>query len=298
LLPLAFLLVVAGCDSTGASSEEDSEESTGEGAVSMTLARSANSSVPSDAETAFIRIFHLTEDYDSEKQVEIPDPGQQTEVEMEVPPYQGQGYRVTVLAVDNADERRILASGSSDNFYVEKDDTTQVDLDMRATDFTLEAPESIPPSDSFPSSDPDTIKAIYDVAAPGGIAFYPEAEQEKYSSFSYSYGSRLERINVNEFNRSSTGGAISASFEISGSFAYNGDDPQYLEDGDTTYVKATVEPEIIEWENGNFDTGYFPKGEGTPSFAIPVEEENDNGTVVITFSKNGDSWEKTRVPVD
>lgn len=75
-------LLVGGCDSIGASSEEPSEES---GVLSFSLVRTANSDVPSDADSAFVRIWQPGGSFNLSDIVNIPDPGQQTEVSFDVP---------------------------------------------------------------------------------------------------------------------------------------------------------------------------------------------------------------------
>lgn len=286
LLALLSTLLIVGCDSTGSSSEDTSPPEGDEGAVSFSLVRTANSDVPSDADSAFVRVWRPEGDFNLVEFVNIPDPGQQTEVSLDVPA--DAGYRAGILAVTALDEfnlskKQILAHGSSGTFTVQSDDTSQVNLEVRVADLTLEAPESVPPNRT------DSIRAIYGVNPPG-VRMSFNAEQSSNSTFDFYSGSILNSVGVEE-----TDTTISQQFEIN---APN------VDSKDTTYVKVSVNPNAREgavWTTAGreFWFSFFPSEDG-PSFEIPVVpgSGDDDGTVIITFSKDGDAWEKTRRVVE
>jgi hypothetical protein len=275
--------IVVGCDSTGSSEDPPPDE---EGAVSFSLVRTANSDVPSDADSAFVRVWQPNGDFNLVEFVNIPDPGQQTKVSLDVPAEQG--YRAGVLAVTIADGnfplgKELLAHGSSGTFTVQSNDTSQVSLDVRAADLTLEAPESIPPNRT------DTIRAVYGINPPE-IESTLEGRQSSNPSFDFFDGSIL-----NELSRSSPEDTASYKFEISG---------PNVSSEDTTYVKIGVSHNIFQgpkWTtfNRSLADSFFPSKNG-PSFEIPVVpgSGDDDGTVTIIFSRDGDGWEKTRRVVE
>jgi hypothetical protein len=278
-------LLVMGCDSTG-SSPEDPPPDEG-GAVSFSLVRTANSDVPSDADSAFVRVWRPDGDFNLVEFVNIPDPGQQTEVSLDVPA--NQGYRAGILAVKPgpqipSDRREIQAHGSSGRFTVQASDTSQVDLDVRPLEVTIERPESLTPNRT------DTIKVVYQLNPPsfGAPRFF--AEQSSNPMFSYDEGEDL-----NEIGRPiETDTSFTSSFEITG---------PNVSTEDTTYVKALTIPDNDAedvWTTPSLELSpnFFPS-EGGSSFEIPVVPEGDgDGTVIITFSRDGDGWEKTRRVVE
>lgn len=278
-------LLVMGCDSTGTSSETPPPDEGG--VVSLSLVRTANSDVPSDADSAFVRVWQPSGSFNLVEFVNIPDPGQQTEVSLDVPA--NQGYRAGILAVTavsefDASSKQILAHGSSGTFTVQSDDTSQVDLEARVADLTLEAPESIPPSRT------DTIRAVYGINPTGLDPFIYPPWQNSNPTFGYGSGSELNGVGVQR-----TDTTESRQFEIN---APN------VSSEDTTYVKVRVTATARQgatWTTANRRLGgtTFPSENG-PSFAIPVVpgSGDDDGTVIITFSRDGDSWEKTRRVVE
>jgi hypothetical protein len=276
--------IVVGCDSTGSSPEDPPPDE--EGAVSFSLVRTANSDVPSDADSAFVRVWQPSGSFNLVEFVNIPDPGQQTEVSLDVPA--NQGYRAGILAVTAVSEfdpssKQILAHGSSGTFTVQSDDTSQVDLEARVADLTLEAPESIPPNRT------DTIRAIYGVNPPE-VGTPLGAEQSSNPTFDYLNGSSLNSVGTGE-----TDTTASEQFEVNG---------PNVSSEDTTYVKVRAFSIVDQggtWTTANRELGdtTFPSENG-PSFAIPVVpgSGDDDGTVIIVFSRDGDGWEKTRRVVE
>ena len=278
-------LLVVGCDSAGSSSDDPPQQGE-EGSVSLALARAENSGIPSDADSAFVRIWQPDGSFNLSDLIDIPDPGQQTEVSFDVP--SGEGYRTGILAVTPADEsdqtrKKLLAHGSSDQFTVMSDDTSQVALDLRPADLTLEAPESLAPNQT------DTIEATYQLNPPDANASL-NARQGSNPTFDFLDGSRLNRVG----SRGETDTTQSQRFEIAG---------PNVENEDTTFVKVRVFLDISdEWTTADRSldaVSVFPSRRG-PSFEIPVVpgSGDDDGTVVITFSRDEDGWERTRRVVE
>lgn len=288
---LAFALtglLVMGCDSTGTSSEDPSLNEGG--AVSFSLVRTANSDVPSDADSAFVRVWQPNGDFNLTEIVNIPDPGQQTEATLDVPA--DQGYRAGILAVDRSSGRfssgrEILAHGSSGTLTVQTDDTNQVTLDVRPARLTLKRPESIAPNRT------DTVTMTYSIN-PSDLGEVFTSEQSSSSNFDYGSGSDLNRVS-GSFSETDT--TISESFEIVG---------PNVDTESTTYVKVKYVPspslnDPTQWVPGDRALGnsYFPS-ENDSSFEIPVVpgSGDGSGTIIITFLRDGDGWEETHRTIE
>ena len=267
-----------GCDWTSSSEESPNPPTEGDGAVSFSLKRTANSDVPSDADSAFVRVWTSDGDFNLTELVNIPDPGQQTEVSLDVSA--GTGYRAGVLAVTPGlypTDKIIRAHGSSGQFTVESNDTSQVNLDVRPAELTLERPESLAPNQT------DTITATYQINPPD-VSPSLIARQGSDPAFNVGDGTSL----------SSVGAGTEADTSISEQYEITAPN---VENEDTTYVKVRVNPgSTSSWTTIDRSTApsWFPSRDG-PSFEIPVVPEGgDDGTVIITFSKGEDGWEKTR----
>jgi hypothetical protein len=281
LFAVSATLLLVGCDSAGTSPESPPDEPTDPGddggAVSFALARSADSNVPSDADSAAIRVWRPDGSYNLVRYANIPDPGQRTEVALDVPAQSG--YRAGVLAL-TSNPKRIRAHGSSSTFDVQSGDTTQVDLNVRTADLTLRRPSALRPNRT------DTITAVYGINPPD-LGLSVAAEVSSNSTFNYFGGTLLSPVDFGETDSTET-----ESFEITG--------PD-VQTEDTTYVKVKVRPSpsTEDWGTTGREivNSYFPSKSG-PSFAIPVSPEEENGTIVITFSKDGNTWTKTRWPDD
>jgi len=201
---MSAALLVIGCDSTGTSSDDPPEQGE-EGFVSFALARAENSSVPSDADSAFVRIWQPGGGFNLSDIVNIPDPGQQTEVSFDVP--SGQGYRTGIIATTPASEfvpqsKRVLAHGSSEEFAVVSNETSQVALNPRPANLTLETPESLAPNQT------DTIEATYTINPPDSDSRVGSAQQGSTPSFDS--GSDLTPVGSGP----ETDTTVSRSFEI------------------------------------------------------------------------------------
>jgi hypothetical protein len=276
--------IVVGCDSTGSSPEDPPPDE--EGAVSFSLVRTANSDVPSDADSAFVRVWRPSGNFNLVEFVNIPDPGQQTEVSLEVPA--DQGYRTGILAVKPEDafsplRKQILAHGSSDQFTVVSGDTSQVALDLRTADLTLKAPESLAPNKT------DTIGTTYGINPPD---IFPDLSAQKGTEPTFDFG---QGTDLNRANGTGTDTTFTERFEITA--------PNTSSE-DTTYVKVVftnISADEEKWITTGRDIGqsFFPSRDG-PSFEIPVVpgSGDDDGTVIIVFSMGEDGWEKTRRVVE
>lgn len=272
---LAFTLaglLVMGCDSTGTSSEDPSPDE--EGAVSFSLVRTANSDVPSDADSAFVRVWRPEGSFNLVEFVNIPDPGQRTEVSLSVPA--DNGYRAGVLAAREgfSIRKQILAYGASSAFDVQAGDSVQASLDVQPAEVTLERPESLAPNQT------DTITVTY---APNVPDIDHKVGLHQGSAPNFEAGNPDLGFEGGE-----TDSTVFQRFEVT---APN------VQSKDTTYVKVSVRPR----DDGNWSTlnaeptwsTYFPSQRG-PSFEIPVvPESSGDGTVIITFLMGENGWEKT-----
>ncbi|MCS3940310.1 hypothetical protein GGP84_002962, partial [Salinibacter ruber] len=57
LLTTAATALIVGCDSAGTTGEQPEGEPTENGSVNVALARSVNSDIPSNADSAFVRLW-------------------------------------------------------------------------------------------------------------------------------------------------------------------------------------------------------------------------------------------------
>lgn len=285
LQQILFALLVAsliiGCDSTGSTPDDPDPTPGDNGAVSFSLIRSANSNLPSDADSASIRVWKPDGGFNLVEIVDIPDPGQETEASLEVPA--DEGYRAGVLVLTEATgsrfvNKRVLGHGSSAQFGVNSKDTSAVSLEVRPAEVTIELPDSIPPGVT------DTISATYGINVPD-VSERIDASKGNTEAFGFTDGQYL-----NEISSSETDSSVTSAFEITGPGSGR----------DTTYVRVRVElAGSVQWlpvgRDIRFD--FFPPNED-PAFSLPVASENKDGTVIITFSKTGNGWKKTRRVVE
>ena len=286
-------LLVAGCDSAGSSSDDPpGDPGDSGGAASLTLARKANSDLPSEVDSAFVRLWQPDGSTNLVQRVEVPSSGDQTEVSFDAP--SGDGYRAGVIATvgvtNNNELESPRAMGTSDPFSIASGDTSEVSLSLSVTGITVELPESISPGVT------DTMKATVEMNA-FGVEGSLRAEKGRTAEFRYFDGESLNEVGFGSEGDST----VTQEFEVSTSSSSR----------DTLYVKVQSSYKgITEWTE---DTGnslwyaYFPvpspdnlpsHDEG-PSFKIPVESGGDSsGTVIITFSRDGNGWSKTRRVVE
>jgi hypothetical protein len=224
--------------------------------------------------------------------VGVPEAGQQTDVEFSAP--SGSGYRAGVIATvgvsNNGEIESPRAMGTSGSFEVTSGDTIQASLSLRVTGMTVELPESIAPGVT------DTMEATLEMNA-FGVDESLGARKGQNSGFNYFQDGEA----LNEVGSGSEGDStVTQKFEVSTSSSSQ----------DTLFVKvqASYRGQNQPWTEGTGNSlwyAYFPEpndlinhDEG-PSFKIPVESDGDgDGTVIITFSRDGDGWEKTRRVVE
>jgi hypothetical protein len=111
--------------------------------VRLALARAAESQVPTQAESAFVRVSHPTSGFLQIKQAPIPAPGTTAEVAFSVPV--GAGYSVAVVAYrrDASSVREALAGGKTDNVTVSADQPSRVSIDVVPWAITINAPTEL-----------------------------------------------------------------------------------------------------------------------------------------------------------
>lgn len=285
---LLTALLITGCDSSG-SSQSPSEPPSGnnEGGVSFSIARTANSNLPSEADSAFARVWKPGGSYNQVQRINIPDPGQQTDVEFGIP--SGTGYRAGVIATvgvtGNDELESPRAMGTSNTFEVSSNDTTSVPLDLSVTGMTVELPQSLTVGVT------DTMRATLEMNA-FGVNESIRARKGPNSGFNYFQDGE----SLSDAGSGSEGDStVTQEFEVSASSSR-----------DTLYVKvqSSYSSSNSSWTEGTGNSlwyAYFPKPEDLnredegPSFKIPVGSSGDgSGTVIITFLREEDGWEKTR----
>lgn len=128
------------------------------GDVQFTLERGPQSSVPSEASSAFVRVWNPDTDFNLVQKVEVPDPGSSTRVNFTVP--SGGGYLAGVIAKESGVG---LAAGKSSTFSVGPDATTEVQVEVTPWDIALtQAPDAVVSGDTV------TLKAEISGAPVGG----------------------------------------------------------------------------------------------------------------------------------
>jgi hypothetical protein len=143
LLITTSLLIFSGCES-----EENGKNmaSTGIGKVKFRLKRSSisNSDIPSEADSAAVRIWHDGSGINRIKIVKIPDPNTNTEVVMMIPANNNYSVAIIAYASNAATDPLLnpsggfagsiphvcLAGGRTDNINITVGDTTNVSVDV------------------------------------------------------------------------------------------------------------------------------------------------------------------------
>ncbi len=291
LFALLVASLIIGCDSTGSSPNNSDSPPGDDGAVSLSLVRTSNSTLPSEADSAFVRLWQPEGSVNLVQRVEVPETGQQTDVEFSAPP--GSGYRAGVIATVGVSRNEELESpramGTSGSFEVTSGETTQTSLDLRVTGMTVELPESIVPGVT------DTMSATLEMNA-FGVDESLGARKGQSSGFNYfSDGETLNEVGFGSEGDST----VTQKFEVSTSSSSQ----------DTLYVKVQANYNSVNasWTEGTGNSlwyAQFPKPDDLadpdegPSFKIPVGSGDKNGTVIITFSEGEDGWKKTRRVVE
>lgn len=147
ILVLAAAVAVAGCGSGGSPTDPGSDGGSDapSGDVSLTVARAAASSVPSQADSAYVRIWHPSAGTDNLEKIPIPDPDSTTTLSFTVPARDG--YSVGVIAYvggvnvgeAGTGDMIAVAGGRTDGVSVAAGDTTQVALDVVPWEFSWSA---------------------------------------------------------------------------------------------------------------------------------------------------------------
>ncbi|CBH22774.1 hypothetical protein, secreted (plasmid) [Salinibacter ruber M8] len=263
VLPILGAAFVAGCDGGGPLDEESSRSARGatardSGSVNFAIRRRVSSSVPSSADSAFVRLWQPGGDFNQKKIADVPDPGSQTEIAFTVPA--GRGYRVGVMVTEDKGaqfsrrEKALIAYGESSTGTVVGGDTTEASVGVRPTEVTLRAPAALRPSET------DTIAAVYNINPPDALILL-SAQPGSSPSFEY-----FNQMLLTEIETPNTDTTVVQRFEITA---------PSVTSRDTTYVKVArifEPPDPRDWITGNRELArsYFPTEKGPPSFEIPV----------------------------
>lgn len=134
VIGLALAATACGSDGTG------TEPLTGNhGNLTMTLVRTAQSSVPAGADSALVRVWNDGTGVNLVKQVAIPDPGTSTSVSFSLPV--GSGYSVGVLAYKSP--REALAGGVTHDVTVHADATAEVSVSVVPWTASVSLPDTL-----------------------------------------------------------------------------------------------------------------------------------------------------------
>jgi len=276
LLLAAFCMpLLVACDSGGAGANSDSPSGE-EGEVTVKLKRSKMKlakSVSSKVDSAFIRVWK-SDIYNQNKYVSVPEPGNATTVSLQVPA--STGYRAGVLAVESdsaqGDEELPYAVGTtSSTFEVTAGNTTNVSPTLVSTQPTVQLPSSVGQLEK------DTIRVEIGQAT----GYSPGIGAWSSTSAEFAEQTNLDYVDLEE----STPSTRVLGFEISGS------------DASTLYLQVGVFYSNDGWSNGTdgrLGSALYPNPDeyDKGSYEIPTGSSADNGTVVITFGKNGERVRK------
>lgn len=269
ILTLVVAPLVSACDSGGSNpnTAPDDEISGDAGEVTVKLKRSKIAkSVDSAVDSAFVRVWK-TDVYNTAKYVNVPDPGNATEVALEVPATTG--MRAGVLAVESdsalGENELPYAIGITNTFEVTANETTNVSPTLRSTQPSFQIPSSVGELEK------DTI-VVQAEALP-----IPEAEISTNAGFEFGNGNRVDEIFLDDSTSTQSTG-----FEISGS-----------SDISTIYAKVGLDyylREFTEGTGGQLGYAVYPNPDQSSgeSYEIPVSS-TQTGTVTITFDEDGET---------
>ncbi|WP_251923544.1 hypothetical protein [Salinibacter ruber] len=266
LLTTAATALIVGCDSAGTTGEQPGDEPTENGSVNVALARSVNSDVPSNADSAFVRLWNPETGFNSKKYVNIPDPGGQTQIPFSAPA-EG-GYRTGIIPSTPADvTKKVLGYGESSPFTIVGGDTARMSVDVRPEKLMVQAPSSLDPGET------DTVTAVLNMNPPD-IPMRLEANHD-------STDNPLE--DAAAIGAPDTDSTTVQRFLVGDSLATG--DSLYFE------INRYIEPNNPDaWVVGRRLLDYYKPF--PDDFTIPIE--GNEGTVIIVFTRGKDGWKKTR----
>lgn len=275
LSALAMPLLVS-CDSGGGANNESLSGEDGE--VTVKLKRSKIEKAvgsPKDVnpavDSAFVRAWK-SDVYNQAKYVAVPEPGNATEVSLQVPA--AAGYRAGVLAVESDsaefDSELPYAVGTTEStFEVTAGGTSNVSPTMRSLRPSIQVPASVGELEK------DTIRVEL-----GNVeGFDPDdisAMAGTKSGFNYFDGTPLDQTGL----LSTDPNTIARGIEIGNT------------DANTIYVKIEIDfDDNSRWRagtDGSLSDAFFPNPgdgpNGTGTYEIPVSSSSDDtGSIVITF---------------
>lgn len=267
LLATAATALIVGCDSAGTTGEQPEDEPTENGSVNVALARSVNSDIPSNADSAFVRLWNPETGFNSKKYVNIPDPGGQTQISFSAPA-EG-GYRTGIIPSTPADiTKKVLGYGESSPFTIVGGDTARTSVDVRPEKLMVQAPSSLDQGET------DTVTAVLNMNPPD----IPMRLEANHDSTDY------PAEDAAAIGAPDTDSTTVEQFLVGDSLAT----------GDSLYfdIIRYIEPNNSDaWVVGRRlldDYKSFPD-----DFTIPIEG-SDEGTVIIVFTREENGWERAR----
>jgi hypothetical protein len=223
------------------------------GTVSLTIARSSNSQVPLQAESAFVKVWSATTNV--VQPVQIPTPGTTSTYTLTVPA--GSGYSIEVVAFHELHDgiRVALAAGEKNNLTFTPGDNA-VALDVKPWTYTLSGPDTIQSG----------APATYTLTITGGPTDLFTTQVEMHTNLGVSSPD-------NHFDVVGDGTTASATFNV----------PALANDSTLYFVFSYfVDDSRFQTHSSSFaaDLPYAP----LPPFQRPVKAAPAN--IIITFDKS------------
>lgn len=271
-----FSWLLIACDISGSNTDEETPEE-GDESVSLTFERAEDSPVPDSASHAFVRLWNQSTGFQAIEFIEIPDPGERTEVGFSAE--EETGYRAGVVAVKQvgSDYNVMLAGGQSDLFEVVEDSTQEVQVDVQPYTLSVERPDTLEPASAVTFN--ATLKGFSNPFNRYTL-FYTLDESETDDLFSF-------------------GSAVSGDFSVVDDTTASGEAQFTIPDvnKDTTLF---VRHRWLTRTDGSWRTDdrkkpsdvSFPWTRGAVEIPVSADGGND---IIISFSKEGSNTSSGRV---
>jgi hypothetical protein len=131
---LLVTLLIVGCSTDGELSAP------ADGSITMNIARMEGSSVPLEADSALVRVWHPTAGTNQVRRVAIPAPGETTSLQLLLPARSG--YSIGILAFVNT-VFDVVAGGFQAGVDVEVGQESEVAVQVRPWEYVIDAPDTI-----------------------------------------------------------------------------------------------------------------------------------------------------------
>lgn len=247
---------------TGCSSDTTAPKDPG--TVAITLRRLTNSTIPPEANNAFIRVWHPVNGINQVKQVPIPAPGQTTTASFSLPG--GTGYSVGILAwTGEGSYVDLLASGITENVTITANEETNVSVAV--TPWTI----SITGPDTLRSGKPATLTAKIETGITSifqGTSFY--------RSLNSSGSNATQDFSIQQ------NGEVSTNFSVP---VVTTDTAMYVEVEFVAHAADNPQWVTPAYATSRLSLRYPSSILGAPRKRIPVTAPSTFGDLVVSFDK-------------